>query len=613
MVTRTALRSLRLALAVVMVVATLVGVAAGPAQAVVNDAKGSAFGVFANIGFFGGPAFTDGPAPTVTLPPGGSGPINASAPTRFIQFGPAVLFSSNSQTVSTQGTIGAGGSVTSSATVNNVNTSTEETFSATSISSSCTASDGGARSGTATVTGGMVQISEGAPGVDGDEVWVLVPANPAPNTVIHGVIEGVGDSFDYVFNEQILNPDGSITVSAGHQKLYGPSAFGDIWVAQSVCGVNPGGGRYTPLTPSRILDTRDGTGGIASPIGNQATVDVQITGRGGVPATGVSAVAMNVTVTQPTAAGYLTLSPAGLPRPFTANLNFAPAQTVPNLVVVKVGTGGKIRLFNSAGNSHVIFDVAGYYSDSGTGADGRYTALVPARILDTRSTVRLGPGATLDLQVSGQGGVPTTGAKAVTLNVAVTNTTATSYLTVFPTGVTRPLAANLNWNGGDTVSNRVKATLGTGGKISIYNDGGQADVIVDVGGWYSDATVAGTTGAFTALLPARILDTRNGTGGVVGPIAGGTSVGVQITGQGGVPPTGVSAVILNATVTGTTGAGYLTISPTGSPMPLAADLNYAAGETRPNLVVVRVGTGGKVNLFTAAGTHVIFDVAGYFN
>ena len=88
---------------------------------------------------------------------------------------------------------------------------------------------------------------------------------------------------------------------------------------------------------------------------------------------------------------------------------------------------------------------------------------------------------------------------------------------------------------------------------------------------------------------------------------------MQITGRGGVPPTGVSAVILNATVIGTAGAGYLTISPTGSTQPNASDLNYAAGETRPNLVVVRVGTGGKINLFTSTTTHVIFDVAGYFN
>lgn len=195
-------------------------------------------------------------------------------------------------------------------------------------------------------------------------------------------------------------------------------------------------------------------------------MNVQITGQGGVPVSGVSAVAVNVTVTQPTGSGFLTIYPTGSARPIAANLNFTPAKTVPNLVVVKVGTGGKIDMFNSNGLTHVVYDVAGYFTDSPTGGDGRFEPLVPARILDTRlgvggSSVRLGPGASLDLQVTGQGGVPAVGAEAVVLNVAVTNTTAQSFLSVFPTGEALPNAANLNWLGGDTVSNRVIAKLGT--------------------------------------------------------------------------------------------------------------------------------------------------------
>jgi len=372
-------------------------------------------------------------------------------------------------------------------------------------------------------------------------------------------------------------------------------------------------GTYTPLTPARILDTRNGTGGLPGAIGPGATVDVQVTGRGGVPTTGVSAVAMNVTVTQPTGAGYLTMFPSGTTRPLAANLNFTPGKTVPNLVVVKLGAGGKVSMFNSSGSTHVIYDVAGWYSTTTSGNAGRYSALVPARILDTRGGVRLGPGASMDLQVSGRGGVPAAGVSAAVLNVAVTGATAVSFLTVYPTGGTRPEAANLNDVAGDTVSNRVMAKLGTGGKVTLYNNAGSTDVVVDVGGWYSDASVAATTGAYTALAPARVLDTRDGTGGVAGALASNTGVDVQLTGVAGVPATGVTAVILNATVTSPAGPGYLTISPTGTARPLASDLNYATDETRPNLVVVRVGTGGKVNLFTSTGTHVVFDVAGWFS
>jgi hypothetical protein len=380
----------------------------------------------------------------------------------------------------------------------------------------------------------------------------------------------------------------------------------------------PPGGTYHPLTPARILDTRDGTGGLAGPIGPGATVSVAVSGRGGVPATGVSAVALNVTVTQPTGEGFLTVFPTGEARPLAANLNFTPAKTVPNLVVAKVGAGGEVDLFNSAGSTHVVADVAGWFADAASGNDGRYQPLAPARILDTRdgtggSSLRLGPGASLDLQVAGRGGVPATGAEAVVMNVAVTTTTATSFLTVFPTGEARPLAANLNWTPGDTVSNRVMAKLGPGGRVSLYNNAGQADVVVDVNGWFTDASApAPGTGTYVALSPARVLDTRTGAGGVTGPLAAGASVDVAVTGTGGVPATGVSAVVLNATVVGPAGPGFLTVFPAGSARPLASDLNYAPGETRPNLVVVKVGAGGKVSLFTSAATHVVFDVAGWF-
>ncbi len=273
-------------------------------------------------------------------------------------------------------------------------------------------------------------------------------------------------------------------------------------------------GRYTPLTPARILDTRNGPG----PVGPGATVDVQITGQGGVPESGVSAVAVNVTVTQPTASGFMTIFPAGSSRPLAANLNFTPNKTVANLVVVKVGAGGKVSMFNSAGSTHAIYDVAGWYSEVPAGNAGRYVPVTPARILDTRGGIRLGPNSSLDLQVSGQGGVPISGAAAAVLNVTVTGPTATSFLTVYPTGTARPLAANVTFTSGNTLGNRVFAKLGTGGKVTIYNSAGSTDLIVDASGWFTDASVAGAVGAYNPLTPARILDTRNGTGGISGPV-----------------------------------------------------------------------------------------------
>jgi hypothetical protein len=120
-------------------------------------------------------------------------------------------------------------------------------------------------------------------------------------------------------------------------------------------------GTFHPLSPARILDTREGNGAPKAKVGPGRTVALQVTGRGNVPANGVSAVVMNVTVTEPTAPSVLTVWPTGEPQPNASNLNYVAGQTVPNLVVVKVGTGGKVNLRNLSGSTHVVADVVGWY------------------------------------------------------------------------------------------------------------------------------------------------------------------------------------------------------------------------------------------------------------
>ncbi|MGI9120104.1 MAG: hypothetical protein ACR2G7_08300 [Acidimicrobiales bacterium] len=181
---------------------------------------------------------------------------------------------------------------------------------------------------------------------------------------------------------------------------------------------------------------------------------------------------MNVTVTEPSAASFLTAWPSGEPRPNASNLNYVAGQTVPNLVVVKVGTDGKVNLHNALGSTHVVADVVGWYSDASVTTGARYRALSPARILDTRTgngapRVKLGPNQTLALQVTGRGGVPFSGVSAVVMNVTVTEPSAASVLTAWPTGEARPNASNLNYVAGQTVPNLVVVKVGTDGKVSF--------------------------------------------------------------------------------------------------------------------------------------------------
>ncbi|HEX3622441.1 MAG TPA: VCBS repeat-containing protein [Acidimicrobiales bacterium] len=384
--------------------------------------------------------------------------------------------------------------------------------------------------------------------------------------------------------------------------------------------VGPGGastGTYHSLSPARTLDTRDGTGGVAGPIGPGATIAVAIAGRGGVPATGVSAVAVNVTATQPSTGGFLTVFPSGTARPLASNLNVGPGQTVPNLVLAKVGADGKVSVYNNAGTTHVIFDVVGWYGDATAPVGGRYHSLDPARVLDTRNgtggvTGPVGNAATVSAAVVGRGGVPATGVSAVALNVTVTQPSAGGYLTVFPSGTTPPLASNLNFVAGQTVPNLVMAKVGPDGKVSIYNNVGTTHVVFDVVGWYGADGVA-TGSQLHALSPTRILDTRAGTGAPAGPVGTAATLPVAVTGVAGVPATGVSAVLLNVTVTQPTAGGFLSVFPSGTTRPLASSLNFAPGQTVPNLVVAKVGADGKVDVYNDAGaTHVIFDVVGWF-
>jgi hypothetical protein len=167
------------------------------------------------------------------------------------------------------------------------------------------------------------------------------------------------------------------------------------------------------------------------------------------------------------------------------------------------------------------------------------------------------------------------------------------------------------------VPNRVQVPVGTGGQVSIFNPAGSVDVVVDVGGYFTDSSNPSATGAqFTATTPARITDTRPGSGL---PNAGNTlgpngSIKVQVSGAGGVPATGVTAAVMNTTVTNTTAQSFLTVWPTAVPQPPISDLNWVAGQTVPNLVVVKLGSDGAVQVFNASGkTDVVVDVMGFYS
>jgi uncharacterized Rossmann fold enzyme len=362
-------------------------------------------------------------------------------------------------------------------------------------------------------------------------------------------------------------------------------------------------GGFVGIEPDRVVDTRgEGAGPCVT-----GTRNFPVVPRDDVPAD-AAALALNVTVTESAGNGFLTVFPAGTTRPTASNLNFAQNQTVPNAVNVRVGAGGAVSVYASAGSCpHVVIDIMGYFTAGEVGPGG-FVGINPDRAVDTRG-VGAGPcvTGTRDFVLAPRADVPANAA-ALALNVTVTESAGNGFLTVFPAGTTRPTASNLNFARNQTVPNAVSVRVGTGGAVSVYASRGSCPhVVIDVMGYFA-AGEAGP-GGFVGIDPDRVVDTR------------GVGAGPCLTGTRNFPvvpraqvPADAAGLALNVTVTEPVGNGFLTVFPAGTTRPVASNLNFARNETVPNAVNVRVGAGGAVSAYASAGScpHVVMDIMGYY-
>ncbi|MET3806349.1 hypothetical protein ABIB25_003364 [Nakamurella sp. UYEF19] len=454
----------------------------------------------------------------------------------------------------------------------------------------------------------------------GNSVSVQFSATVAPLTTLTYTAAGLPAGLAISSTGKVTgspSTPGVSTVRVTATASAGPAAASSIYFSWTVGTA----GTFTSVDATRILDTRNGLGANPVIVPAGAAVNLQVLGAGVVPASGVSGVVLNVTVTQPGNAGYVTVYPGGTAKPTTSNLNYLKGQTVPNLVFAPVGADGKVRLYTSA-TAHLIADVSGYYLGGTPTNAGAFGSLTPKRILDTRHGIgapmaEVPDTGTVPLAVLGRGGVPAVNVSAVVLNLTATGAAANGFVTAYPHGQDEPRASTLNFAAGRTVPNLVVVAVGTGGIVDLaVHLGGGTSLVADVMGYFvgpvADGTVAGT---FHPLTPTRVLDSRNGTGGASSPLNGGDSVQVFLTPPNGpLPTTGVSAVVLNVLVVKPTGTGYITAYSDASQQPTASNLNFVRGQTVANLVVVPVGPDGGIDLtFDGSGSvDLVADVAGYF-
>ncbi len=483
-------------------------------------------------------------------------------------------------------------------------------------------------------SGGQVSVSwSAASGGSGSISAYTVTAKPGGQSCstagLSCTVSGLDTTKSYAF---VVRATGTSGVGPGTASALIPLA-----------DVPPAPTDYVPLTPARLMDTRsvvagaltiDGNDEACGAIGQGATRKLMVVGRAGVPSSGVDAVAVNVTVVSPTASNFLRVYPSGATPPNASNINFLAGQTIPNMAIVKVGTDGMIAVYNEQGSTQVIVDVVGWFPD---GSD--YTGVVPQRLLDTRSPAQggggtvdggysgigaLGPGQSLVLPVVGRGTIPSLASVgAVALNVTAVTPTASNFVTVYPSGSALPTASNLNFTAGQTIANMVISKVGPDGAIVLFNNAGVTQFVVDIVGYFPPATPPTTE--YNAMVPQRLLDTRTsaqgGAGTVdgaysgIGPIGPGQSLTLPVTGRGTSPviPAGAGAVVLNVTVVGSTASNFLTVNPFGSALPTTSNLNFVAGQIIPNMVIVKLGSGGRISVFNNAGsTPVIVDVVGWF-
>ncbi|MFC1439434.1 S53 family peptidase [Streptacidiphilus sp. N1-10] len=357
-----------------------------------------------------------------------------------------------------------------------------------------------------------------------------------------------------------------------------------------------GAGTYHAVTPTRLLDTRK-----SAIVPAYGMTGVQIEGNAGIPASGVTSVVLNVTVTGTTSSGYLTAWGDGTTRPKTSNLNWVKGQTIANLVTVPVSGDGGVD-FYTTGPTQVIADVQGYYTDDTSGLT--LTTESPTRILDTRSAKGVSTrtaitNSTVSLAVDGANGIPSD-AKAVVLNLTAVGTGGSGYLAAYAEGGSVPTVSNVDWSAAGTViAGLAVVPVGADGRVSIKVVG-SSHVLADVFGYYT-ADAGGSS--FTVAGPSRLLAST--------AVAAGQHVALQVTGRVGIP-SGIKAVVLNVTVLGSTAGGYLTAWADGATRPLASNLNWSNANPIPNQVIVPVGSDGKVDLYVSSKANVIADVFGYY-
>ena len=451
-----------------------------------------------------------------------------------------------------------------------------------------TATESGANSGWAKVTAWTLDFGDGS----------AAQTSSTPQTISHAYAKA-----------------GVYTVSLTATDGLGSDGRGSTTTTEQVTVLSSS--VFHPVTLSRILDTRKGTGtgGVVAQVKMNSGIAVKIDGTAGIPASGVTAVALNVTVAGPTGNGYIEAYADGTTRPSTSNMNYGKGENLATQVIAPVGADGKIELYNgeTSGATDLVADVVGYY-----GAGAGYGAGVfgsPSRILDTRdgvgaAKVPVPAGGTIKITPASTSGFIAPDETDI-LNVTVVNEKSNGFLTVFPGGTSRPGTSNINFRTGQTIANQVLVQTGSDGSIEFYNAGtGTVDVIADISAFYDTTSAVG----YVPITPVRVIDTRSGTGAPKGAVKAFGTISNPLTTVKGLPSGYVAGLAATVTVVSPTANGDIEVYPAYEDnAPGVSTLNFTTGTTVANSTTMADEQGLKLYNQSSGTSQLLLDISGYYS
>jgi hypothetical protein len=353
----------------------------------------------------------------------------------------------------------------------------------------------------------------------------------------------------------------------------------------------PGASTFTPVTPVRLVDTRNGIGAPGR-VGPGRQVVLRVADDVTVPANATAAV-LNVTAVNPSAAGFVTVYPCSVGVPDTSTLNYVAGQTVANTTIAALSGAGQLCVWTFA-ETHILVDITGWLGPSGT---SRLTPIGPMRVVDTRSGLggrRLAAGATMTVDLNGK--VPP-GSTAVALNVTGVTASTAGFMTVFPCSGAVPNTSTVNYVAGEARPNNTIVGL-TDGRVCIFTDAA-TEVLVDLLGAYGPSGLG-----YEPTPPIRVLDTRRsgtlGAGGDVGYGVGAAALGGQTPG----------AAYVNVTAANHTVAGYVTTYDCITRRDTST-VNQKVGQAAANGAIVPLA-GLQSCAWTFGGGDLIVDLNGWW-